>query len=40
MEITELDAAGLNLIKEFEGCILQPYLEQVGIPTIGYGQIY
>lgn len=40
MEITQLDQAGLNLIKQFEGCILHPYLDQVGIPTIGFGQTY
>jgi len=40
MEITQLDQAGLNLIKQFEGCILRPYLDSVKIPTIGYGQTY
>lgn len=40
MEITQLDTAGLNLIKSFEGCILHPYRDSVGIPTIGYGQTY
>lgn len=40
MEITQLDEAGLNLIKQFEGCILHPYRDQVGVPTIGYGQTY
>jgi len=40
MEITQVDQTGLNLIKQFEGCILHPYLDQVGIPTIGYGQTY
>jgi len=40
MEITQLDHAGLALIKEFEGCILKPYLDSAGIPTIGYGQTY
>jgi len=39
-EITTLDKAGLDLIKKFEGCILRPYLDSVGIPTIGYGQTY
>ena len=28
---------GLNLIKEFEGCVLKVYLDPVGIPTCGYG---
>lgn len=40
MEITQLDKNGLALIKYFEGCVLHPYLDQVGIPTIGYGQTY
>lgn len=40
MEITTLDTAGLNLIKKFEGCILHPYKDAVGIPTIGIGQTY
>lgn len=40
MEITQVDQAGLDLIKGFEGCILHPYRDQVGIPTIGYGQTY
>ena len=29
--------AGLELIKEFEGCKLTAYLDSVGVPTIGYG---
>lgn len=40
MEITQLDQSGLNLIKGFEQLVLHPYLDQVGIPTIGYGQTY
>lgn len=28
---------GLNLIKGFEGLVLHPYRDQVGVPTIGYG---
>jgi len=39
-EITTLDTTGLNFIKREEGCILHPYLDQVGIPTIGYGLTY
>lgn len=31
---------GLNLIKEFEGLSLKPYLDVVKIPTIGYGNTY
>lgn len=34
MKISE---AGLNLIKQFEGCYLTAYKDPVGIPTIGYG---
>lgn len=28
---------GLGLIKEFEGCRLEAYLDPAGVPTIGYG---
>lgn len=28
---------GINLIKKFEGCKLNAYLDQAGVPTIGYG---
>lgn len=38
--ITQLDAAGLLLIKHFEGVVLHPYRDQVGIPTIGIGMTY
>lgn len=31
---------GLNFIKSYEGCVLHPYLDQGGIPTIGYGMTY
>ena len=27
----------INLIKKFEGCVLHPYKDSVGINTIGYG---
>lgn len=40
MEIQQLDQVGIDLIKGFEGCILHPYRDQVGIPTIGIGQTY
>lgn len=40
MEITTLDTAGIKLIADFEGCILHPYHDQVGIPTIGIGMTY
>lgn len=29
---------GLPLIKNFEGCKLEAYLDIVGVPTIGYGE--
>jgi lysozyme len=29
--------AGIDLIKEFEGCRLVAYLDSVDVPTIGYG---
>ncbi len=32
-----INQAGLNLIEQFEGCKLKPYLDPVGIPTIGIG---
>lgn len=32
-----INQAGLNLIEQFEGCKLQPYLDVVKIPTIGIG---
>ena len=31
---------GLNLIKEFEGLSLKPYLDVVKIPTIGWGNTF
>jgi lysozyme len=40
MAITQLDQTGLDLINEFEGCVLHPYLDQVGIPTIGIGMTH
>lgn len=39
-EITELDDAGVKLIADFEGCVLHPYLDTAGIPTIGIGMTY
>jgi len=33
----QINQAGLNLIKDFEGCILQTYDDGVGVLTIGYG---
>ncbi|MDM1042117.1 MULTISPECIES: lysozyme [Empedobacter] len=31
---------GLDLIKEYEGFYAKPYLDPIGIPTIGYGATY
>lgn len=31
---------GLSLIKKFEGLVLKPYLDQVKIPTIGWGSTH
>lgn len=30
---------GISLIKRFEGCRLETYLDAIGVPTIGYGHI-
>lgn len=40
MEIQQLDSAGLKMMADFEGVILHPYNDQVGIPTIGIGMTY
>lgn len=32
-----ISQVGINLIKQFEGCILHAYKDAVGVPTIGYG---
>ncbi len=34
------NAAGLEIIKHFEGFSPVPYLDPIGIPTIGYGSIW
>ncbi|WP_282628813.1 lysozyme [Empedobacter sedimenti] len=31
---------GLELIKKYEGFFAKPYLDPIGIPTIGYGATY
>jgi len=36
----KLDKAGAELIMQFEGLSLKPYLDSVNVPTIGYGQTY
>lgn len=38
--ITQLDQSGIDMMIDFEGCILHPYKDQVGIPTIGIGCTY
>jgi lysozyme len=35
----KINKAGLDLIKDFEGLFLKPYLDPIKIPTIGYGTI-
>lgn len=40
MEIRHLSKKGLEFIGKEEGCRLKPYLDSVGIPTIGYGNTY
>jgi lysozyme len=33
----QIDQAGLDLVKSFEGLFLQAYRDSVGVPTIGWG---
>lgn len=40
MKITKLSQKGLELIKQFEGLSLTPYLCPANIVTIGYGNTY
>jgi lysozyme len=35
-----LTPAALNLIETFEGCVLHPYRDSTGLPTIGIGTIH
>lgn len=39
MKITSASNKAIDLIKSFEGLYLKPYLDPIGIPTIGYGTI-
>lgn len=39
-EIKKLSKKGISFIGNEEGCKLKPYLDSVGIPTIGYGNTY
>lgn len=40
MEIKCLDQKGIDFLIKEEGCILHPYLDSVGVPTIGVGNTY
>lgn len=40
MKITKLSQKGLDLIKQFEGLKLTPYLCPANIATVGYGNTY
>lgn len=40
MEIQQMSQNGLNFLINEEGLILHPYLDSVGIPTIGIGCTY
>lgn len=40
MKITKLSQKGLELIKQFEGLKLKPYLCPANIATVGYGNTY
>jgi lysozyme len=40
MEIKETSQAGIEALIKREGLILHPYLDSVGIPTIGVGNTY
>jgi lysozyme len=39
-KITKTDAAGIELIKKFEGFMSKPYKCPAGVPTIGYGATF
>lgn len=36
----KVNNAGIKLIKTFEGCLLNAYLDSVQVPTIGYGATF
>lgn len=40
MKITKTGAAGIALIKQFEGFVGKPYLCPANVPTIGYGATF
>lgn len=37
MTLMRVSHKGIELIKKFEGCKLEAYLDSVGVPSIGYG---
>lgn len=39
-EIQKTSAAGIEFLAKEEGCVLKPYRDSVGIPTIGIGCTY
>jgi len=36
----KLNQTGYDLIKQFEGLVLKPYLCSANVPTIGYGNTF
>src|SRR5581483_2866458 len=36
----KVNQATVDMVKSFEGLYLKPYLDAVGVPTIGYGTTY
>ena len=36
----KINEKGIQLIKSFEGCLLNAYLDSVKVPTIGYGATF
>lgn len=40
MEIKTMDTLGIDFLVKEEGCILHPYKDSAGIPTIGIGCTY
>jgi lysozyme len=40
MEIKSMNQEGLNFLIKEEGLVLKPYLDSVGVPTIGVGSTY
>jgi len=35
-----IPSQGLDLVKSFEGCVLHPYMDGVGVATIGWGSTF